>query len=345
MKTAMTDNRHWQLAPAGNAYQLELHTGLQGEPGPGEILVQVHAVSLNYRDVIHLQNQAGRPMDGRVPASDGAGVVLKVGEGVTEWAPGDQVAGNFFQTWLSGRFEMRHHKAALGGTAPGMLAETVVLPASGVVRIPEGYSLAEAATLPCAALTAWTALFARGDLQAGSTVLTLGTGGVSIFALQFANAIGARVIVTSSSDAKLARARTLGAWETVNYKTTPDWDKEVWRLTQQQGVNHVVEVGGPGTLEKSIASVAAGGQIALIGVLTGFGPPTGSLFPLVGKNARLDGIYVGSRTDFQAMNAFLARHQIRPVIDRTFPFHEAPDAFEFLARGEHFGKVVIQVAS
>jgi len=192
-------------------------------------------------------------------------------------------------------------------------------------------------------VTAWASLFSRGALTAGATVLTLGTGGVSIFALQLSVAAGARVIITSSSDAKLERARELGAWETVNYKTTPDWEKEVWRLTEKRGVNHVIEVGGSGTLEKSIACIAGSGQIALIGVLTGIDPPTGSLFPLMARNARIDGIYAGSRADFIAFNEFLQKHQLHPIIDRLFPFDEARDAFAYLASGAHFGKVVIGV--
>jgi NADPH:quinone reductase-like Zn-dependent oxidoreductase len=192
-------------------------------------------------------------------------------------------------------------------------------------------------------LTAWNALVKRGNMQAGNWVLALGTGGVSIFALQFAVALGASVIITSSSEEKLARARALGAAHGINYRGTPDWDKEVWRITGKRGVDHVVEVGGPGTLEKSLNSVAAEGQVALIGVLSGFGPPQGSLFPLMARNARLDGIYVGSRADFLAMNKFLSGHPIHPVVDRTFPFEEAGEAFEYLASGEHFGKVVVEV--
>jgi len=191
-------------------------------------------------------------------------------------------------------------------------------------------------------VTAWQALFTRGGLVAGRSVLALGTGGVSIFALQLAHAAGARVFITSSSDAKLEHARSLGAAETVNYKSTPEWDKEVWKLSGKRGVDHVVEVGGPGTLEKSMNSVAANGQVALIGVLTGFGAAP-SLFPLVVRNARIDGIYVGSRADFEALNAFITTHQIKPIIDRSFSFEESRAAFEYMATGAHFGKVTIVV--
>jgi NADPH:quinone reductase-like Zn-dependent oxidoreductase len=214
----------------------------------------------------------------------------------------------------------------------------------GVVALPQHLSYEEGACLPCAGLTAWCALTQRGGLQSGDTVLALGTGGVSVFALQFAVAHGARVIVTSSSDEKLARAKAMGAWETVNYKTTPDWDKAVWKLTDKRGADHVVEVGGPGTLDKSLGCVAAGGHIALIGVLTGFGAPAGSIFPLVAKNARMNGIYVGPRDEFEKMNAYLAQKAIKPVIDRVFAFEDAAAAYDYQRSGSHFGKIVIRMA-
>ncbi|MBI1347954.1 zinc-binding dehydrogenase [bacterium] len=340
----MTDlDRIWQLQPEGQAYRLEQTTRPRPVPGAGEVLVRVHAVSLNYRDLINLRNTAGRNVTGRIPASDGAGVVVACGPGVSNWTPGDRVCGSFFQTWESGPFEVRHHQHDLGGTIDGMLAEHVLLSATGMVRIPDYLSDAEAATLPCAAVTAWQSLFVRGQLQRDATVLALGTGGVSVFVLQLATAAGARVIITSSRDEKLVRARELGAWQTINYSATPDWEKEVWQMTGHQGVDHVMEVGGPGTLEKSLKSVSASGQIALIGVLTGFGAPSCSLFPLVAKNARFDGIYVGSRTDFEHLMAFMTTHQIHPVIDREFSFAETPAAYEYLASGDHFGKIVIRV--
>jgi NADPH:quinone reductase-like Zn-dependent oxidoreductase len=268
---------------------------------------------------------------------------MAVGAGVTRWKVGDRVAGTFFRDWVGGPFDLKHHGAAAGGSIHGWLREYASYPEHGLVAVPESYSYEEAATLPCAAVTAWQALFTRGALKAGDTVLALGTGGVSVFALQLAHAAGARVIVTSSSDEKLARARDLGAWGTVNYRANPDWDKEVWRMTEKRGVDHVVEVGGPGTLGKSMNSVAAGGQIALIGVLTGFGAPDASLFPLVARNVRLDGIYVGSRTDFEALVAFLTAHDIHPVIDRTFAFDLAPAAFAHMRGAGHFGKIVISI--
>lgn len=333
----------WQLQPEDSAYRLTQVSREVPAPAAGQVKVRVRAVSLNYRDLVNRDNLAGRNVAGRVPTSDGAGEIVAVGPDVTDWKVGDRVAGCLFQTWQSGRFDMDCHKQDLGGTLDGMLAEEVLLSAHGIVRVPEHLTWAEAATLPCAAVTAWYSLTTRGGLQAGETVLVLGTGGVSIFGLQFATALGAQVIVTSSSDLKLERARALGAWQTVNYRTQPDWHKVVWELTGKQGVDHILEVGGPGTLEKSLSCVAAGGHIALIGVLTGFGAPQTSLFPLVARNARMNGIYVGSRTEFEAMNAFIAGRALRPVIDCEFPFDAAPEAYAWLKSGSHFGKVVVRV--
>lgn len=336
--------RQWQVTAYGG--EDALHWSAAPEPvlTEHEVLIRVRAVSLNYRDLLNLQAaRTGNLPLPMVPCSDGAGEVVAKGSAVTQWQAGDRVAGIFFREWLEGPFDLRYHKSALGGSAPGMLAEMVALPEQALVRIPEHLSFAEAACLPCAAVTAWQALFTRGGLQPGQSVLALGTGGVSVFALQLAHAAGARVLITSSSDDKLARVRALGASEGINYRSTPHWDREVWRMTRQRGVDHVLEVGGPGTLEKSLNSVAAGGQVALIGVLTGFGAPTASLFPLTARNARLDGIYVGSRADFLSLNHFLAQHQLHPVIDRTFPFSEAPAAFAYLRSGQHVGKVTIEM--
>jgi NADPH:quinone reductase-like Zn-dependent oxidoreductase len=224
-----------------------------------------------------------------------------------------------------------------------MLTELADLDAEGVVQVPEHLSFEEAACLPCAGVTAWYALVTRGGVKAGDWVLALGTGGVSVFAAQFAAALGCTVILTSSKDEKLARGREIGAAHGVNYRTTPDWEKEVWRITGKRGVDHVIEVGGGGTLGKSLACVAPGGHIALIGVLTGFGPPADSLFPLLARNATMSGIYVGSRADFEAMNRFLAEKRLRPVIDRVFSFDEVAAAYAHLEAGGHFGKVVIRV--
>lgn len=334
----------WVIKEHGSIDGLALVEHPEPQPAPGEVLVRIRAVSLNYRDLITLERERpGNLPPPLVPCSDGAGEVLAIGAGVTRWKVGDRVAAIFFHEWVNGPFAMRYHGGAGGGSAQGMLREFFVLPEHAFVRIPDHLSFEEGATLPCAAVTAWQALFTRGGLAPGETVLALGTGGVSIFALQLATAAGAKVIVTSSSDEKLDRARALGAWATINYKTTPDWDKEVWRLTEKRGVDHVMEVGGPGTLGRSINSVACSGQIALIGVLTGFDAPDASLFPITARNVRLDGIYVGSRTDFEALNAFLARHAIHPIVDRVFPFAEARDAFGHLQSAAHFGKIVVTV--
>lgn len=335
--------RVWQLTPADGAYRLEQTVREIPIPAAGRVLVRVRATSLNYRDQINLKKLAGREVGGRIPLSDGAGEVVAVGPWVTRVKPGDRVAGCFFQTWVCGRFEMRHHQQDLGGTIDGMLCEYADLAAEGVVTIPAHLSYEEAACLPCAGLTAWYALMNRGGLRSADSVLILGTGGVSMFALQFAVALGCPVYAISKSDAKLERCRALGAVQTVNYRTCPDWDREIWKLSGQKGIDQIVEVGGPGTLGKSLGCVAPGGHIALIGVLTGFGAPQSSLFSLVGRNANISGIYVGSRTDFDAMNHFLEVRQMRPIIDRSFAFDEAPAAYEYMASGDHLGKVVIRI--
>ena len=334
--------RCYEFVSSGSAFAVVEVQRPQPTAAAGRVIVRVRAASLNYRDLIQLRNLAGRNVAGRIPLSDGAGDVVAIGAGVEGVNVGDRVAGIFFPDWLGGRFDMKYHQGALGGaTADGMMTEYAEMAADAVVRIPDHLTYEEAACLPCAGVTAWSALMNHGGLSPDDVVLTLGTGGVSIFALQMANAIGCRVIGTSSSDAKRERLRELGCRDSINYRTTPDWEKEVARLTEKRGVDCVVEVGGGGTLGKSMASVAAGGRIALIGVLTGFGPPQESLFPIVAKNATLNGIYVGSRTDFLAMNEFLAAKAIRPIIDRTFRFDEFAESLEYFASGSHFGKVVL----
>lgn len=336
--------RCYEYAKDGAAYRLVAATRPDPIPSPGMAVVRVRAASLNYRDLIQLRNQAGRDVAGRIPLSDGVGEVVAIGEGVTGVAVGNRVMPNFFTAWKSGRFSMAYHGSALGGPdADGLLTEFAALPAEALVPVPDHLTDEEAACLPCAAVTAWQALVVRGKLQPGETVLVLGTGGVSIFALQIGAAMGCTVIATSSRDDKLAQARQLGATHTVNYQSHPDWEKEVYRLTAKQGVDHVVEVGGGGTLAKSMASVAAGGHIALVGVLTGFGPPAESLFPVLAKNVTLSGIYVGSREHFLDLNRFLTRHRIQPVIDRVFGFDEAGAAYSHLQSASHVGKVVIRM--
>lgn len=337
--------RCYEYAKEGDAFKLHGTTRPDPVPSPGHVVVRVRAASLNYRDLIQLKNKAGRDVAGIVPLSDGAGDVAAVGPGATGVAVGDRVMPNFFTAWKSGRFSMAYHASALGGPGvDGMLAEFAALPADSLVPIPEYLSYEEAACLPCAAVTAWQALIVRGNLQPGESILVLGTGGVSVFALQIGVAMGCPVIVTSSSDEKLGLARKLGATHAINYRTLPDWEKEIHRLTNRRGVDHVVEVGGGGTLAKSLASVAAGGHVALVGVLTGFGPPTEGLFPLLAKNATLSGIYVGSRADFVALAAFLEKHRLRPTVDRAYDFDAAAGAFAHLEAAGHFGKVVVRIS-
>lgn len=335
-------------------YELQSKAGIDAlklverpEPRPesGQVLVRVKATSLNYRDLIVAEGSYGSgqkyPL---IPMSDGAGEVVAVGEGVTRVKVGDRVAGIFFQAWIDGQLNREKMKSDLGGGVDGMLAEYVVLHQDGVVIIPEHLSYEEGATLPCAAVTAWHALVTKGNIGAGETILLLGTGGVSIFALQFAKIHGARVIITSSSDEKLARAKELGADETINYKINPDWEKKVYELSDRTGADHVVEVGGAGTLPKSLQAVRIAGRISLIGVLSGRGAQVDPL-PILFKSLTVQGIYVGSRKMFEAMNQTISQHQIKPVIDRVFPFSEAQAAYRYLQSASHFGKVVIQVSS
>jgi NADPH:quinone reductase-like Zn-dependent oxidoreductase len=300
----------------------------------------MRATSLNYRDLVIAKGGLGKRERSLIPLSDGAGEVVELGPGVTRVRAGDRVAPIFTQTWLGGDIG-RNLPTALGGEIDGVLAEYVVLNQDGLVHFPDHLSFEEAATLPCAAVTAWNALITVGQLRAGDTVLVMGTGGVSIFALQFARITGARVIATSSSDAKLARLREMGATEVINYRTTPEWGKRTFELTAH-GVDHVVEVGGAGTLANSFEAVRPGGRISLIGLLTGFG---GEFNPLVVlfKSVCFQGIRVGSREMFEAMNRAIAAAQLRPVIDRTFPFAEAPQAYRHLESGAHFGKVCIRI--
>jgi len=314
-------------------------------PGPGQVRLRMRAVSLNYRDLMmvrgHYNPRQPLPL---VPCSDGVGEVVEVGDGVSRVAVGDRVATLFSQTWLSGRPTADKLTGTLGGPLDGTLAEQMVLSAEGVVAVPGHLSDVEAATLPCAALTAWSALVEQGSVGAGDTVLVQGTGGVSVFALQLAQLLGARVIVTSSSAAKLDRARELGAWQTVNYAEDAAWGKTAQRLTGGVGVDHVVEVGGAGTLAQSLAAARVGGQVSVIGVLSGVASEL-NIIPILMKNLRLQGILVGSREGFERMNRALAVHELHPVVDRVFPFDQAPAAFRHLASGEHFGKICISMSS
>lgn len=324
-----------------DADSLTLQEGPIPRPGPGQVLVKLKAASLNYRDLLIITGRyPGMKSQGLIPVSDGAGVVAEVGAGVTRFAAGDRVTGCFFETWLSGPMLPAHYDHALGGSVPGVLTEYRVFPAEALVATPAHLSDEEAATLPCAALTAWNALFEGRQVVPGETVLVLGTGGVSMFALQLAKAAGAVVIATSSSDAKLAQAQALGADHLINYKTHPEWDQRVREVTGGRGVDHVVEVGGAGTLQRSIAAARHGGAVHLIGVLTG-----GEInpMPILFNTTTVRGVFVGSRDMFEAMNRLITARQIKPVIDRVFSFADSRAALRHLEGATHFGKVVIRI--
>lgn len=312
-----------------------------GQPGPGEVRVAIRATSLNFHDLIVASGRSPAE-DGRILMSDGAGTVEAVGAGVTDFVPGDRVVSCFFPHWTDGlpQAPVGNFARVPGDGVDGFALTHAVRPAGAFTQAPRGWSPAESATITTAGLTAWRALVGDGGLKAGDTVLALGTGGVSIAALQIAKAMGAAVIVTSSSDAKLERVRALGADHTINYRTHPDWGRQVRDWTGGVGVDHVVEVGGPGTLAQSIEAVRVGGHIALIGVLTGRAGevPTSAL---MAKQARLQGLIVGSRRQQQDYVAALDRTGIRPVIDRTYAFAELPEAFRHQESGSHFGKLCV----
>lgn len=315
-------------------------------PKVGEVLIKFQAASLNYRDFMVVSGTYNpRIKLPAVPFSDGAGEVAAVGEGVTKWKAGDRVMPIFAQGWFDGETSEEKRRTSLGAGAQwdGVLREYGAFSQESVVRIPEYLSYEEAATLPCAALTAWNALTVSGRLKAGETVVTLGTGGVSIFALQFAKLSGARVIVTSGSDKKLERAKHLGADETVNYKTREDWDNAVLEFTGKGGADHIVEVGGSGTLAKSLNAVRIGGHVAMIGALSG--PGQFNPVHVFMKAIRLQGVFVGSRHMFEEMNRAIAISKLGPVIDKTFAFDEVRDALRYMESGSHFGKIVVKIGA
>ncbi|MBB3141060.1 zinc-dependent alcohol dehydrogenase family protein [Halomonas organivorans] len=328
------------LKTPGGLDRLELQEHeAPGEPGPGEIRVRLHASSLNFHDYGVVAGKMPTE-DGRVPMSDGAGVVEAVGEGVDDFAVGDAVVSTFFPSWLEGPARIGDFTSVPGDGVDGYARERVVRPAHWFTRQPEGWSHAQSATLTTAGLTAWRALVVDGGLKAGDTVLVLGTGGVSIFALQFARMMGARVIATSSSDAKLEKLREMGAEHVINYRDEPEWGRKVKELTGGDGVDHVIEVGGPGTLPQSIEAVRIGGHISLIGVLTGRGGevPTAKL---MAKQARLQGLIVGSRRHQMEMIRAIEASDLRPVIDREFALEEIAEAFRHQEAGRHFGKICL----
>ena len=346
---AQTTQKQWQLirkekpAPGEPVYKLQLADAPVRAPGPNEVQIKMHAASLNRRDVFVMQGSY--PMPPRpavVPLSDGAGVVSAVGPGVTRFKVGDKVVPIFFPNWVKGRPTGNATEVSLGGAVDGVLSEYVVLNEQSMVAMPAGLSFEEAATLACAGVTAFNGLVTRGHIQPGDYVLLEGTGGVSTFGLQFAIAAGAKPIITSSSDDKLARAKSLGAVGGVNYKTNPDWEKAVRELTGGGGVQHVLEVGGKDTLQKALASVGPGGQIALIGGLGGFGGQIQAP-SLLGGNITVNGLYVGSRENFEAMNAFIVKHKVKPVIDKVIEYKDADKAYQLMESGDFLGKIVIRM--
>jgi NADPH:quinone reductase-like Zn-dependent oxidoreductase len=331
----------WQIVSDGGIDALKLAEVAAAAPGPGEVRVRLKANAINFRDLGTIRDPVARKLPyPRIPNSDGAGEVVAVGAGVSAFKPGDRVASCFFQRWIDGPCTIEAMNSALGGAVDGVLAEEVNLATDGVVPLPAHLSYTEGATLPCAALTAWNAIVETGRVKAGDTVLLLGTGGVSIYALQFARMMGARTIITSSSDEKLARARALGASVTINYRQKSDWENAVLEATDGKGVDLTVEVGGAGTLPRTIAATRVAGTIALIGVLTG-----GQIDPalVMRKSIRLQGIYVGSRRMFLDMNRAIALHGLKPVIDKTFAFADARAAYHAMAAAGHFGKLVIEM--
>lgn len=313
------------------------------EPKATEVLVKFHAFSLNYRDLMMINGwynpKLKMPL---VPFSDGAGEVAAVGAEVTKFKIGDRVMPIFMQGWLDGEVNFQKARTALGGDVDGVLREFGAFDENGLVGIPDNLNYEEAATLPCAGVTAYHALFESGKLRADDTVLLQGTGGVSIFALQFASHFGAKTIITSSSDEKLQRAKELGADELINYKEREDWDRAVLELTEKRGVDSIIEVGGAGTMKKSVAAVKMGGHIAVIGVLSGSGEGVNPV-SLLQKSIKLHGIYVGSRQMFEDMNRLISANHIKPIIDKVFDFSEVKDALKYMESGSHFGKIVVKI--
>jgi NADPH:quinone reductase-like Zn-dependent oxidoreductase len=326
----------------GGLDRIVIETRADPVPGPGQVLVRIHANSLNYHDFAVVSG-AFSAADGRIPMSDGAGEVVAVGDGVADFVPGDSVMSLFFPNWSTGQPSRERKTGVPGDHVDGFAAELVAAPAAWFTRIPAGWSHAEAATLPCAALTAWRALVVDARIKPGDVVLTQGTGGVSIFALQFAKAMGATVVATSSSDEKLARLRDLGADHLINYRDVADWGPAAAALTRGgRGVDAVVEIGGAGTLGQSIQAIRSGGHIALIGVLAGFSgdvPTSLAMF----RNARICGVTVGSREDQEDMVAGLEATGIRPVIDSSFPLEKIAEAFAYQASHRHFGKICLSL--
>ena len=332
----------WEIISGDGVDALHLGERERPIPGPGQVRVRMNANSINYRDLITIEGAGARKLPfSIVPNSDGAGVITAVGEGV-KLKEGDRVTSCFFEEWVAGEISAPVMASALGGARQGVLAEEVILPEDGVIHTPAGLTDEEASTLPCAALTAWHALTLPRPVKAGETVLLLGTGGVSVFAQQFCTMMGARTIVTSSSDDKLEKMKSLGAGEVINYRTNPEWDAAVLELTGGSGVDRVVEVGGPGTFDRSVNAVRVGGIIGLIGVLTGMSGATNPT-SIMRKSITVRGIYVGSRAMFGDMNRAIEAHNLKPMIDQTFDFKDARSAYHAMRGAGHFGKLVIKM--
>ncbi len=332
----------WQIQDAYGIDNLHEADAPEPKPGPGEVVVTMKAASLNYRDLMTVVGFAGGFPLPLIPFSDGAGTVSAVGAGVTRVGVGDKVCPLFFQSWLSGPVTAESRFKPLGGPLSGVLQQKMLLDADGVSKFPAHLSFEEASTLPCAGLTAWRAVTIEAPVGPGDTVLVQGTGGVSIYALQFAKARGATVIATSSSDEKLQRAKALGADHLINYKTTPDWGRVARELTGGKGVDVVVEVGGENTLNQSFDAARVGGHIVVIGVLGGYSSPV--MIPLLfSKNLHIHGISVGSREQFDDMAAHIAKWQLKPVVDQVFGWSKLRDALRLMQAGGHFGKIVLDV--
>ena len=312
------------------------------EPGPGEVLVRVRATSLNFRDLLVMDHMYGALPEVVIPLSDGAGEIAALGPGVSGLSVGQRVAGAFYPDWITGPVTAAARARSLGANMDGMLAQYALLPAHAAIPVPEHLTDEEAATLPCAGLTAWNALFEVAGLRPGQTVLLIGSGGVSVYALQFALMAGARPIILSGSADKRAKLAKLGAETIIDYRATPDWHEEVLRLTGGEGVDAVVEVGGPGTLERSLQSVRFGGTVIAIGFVAQDGAGVQPRL-LIGKSARLQGMTVGSCAQFHAMNRAVARHGLRPAIGHVFEMDEAQAAYDLLRKAGHFGKIVVRV--
>ena len=330
-----------RLKQPGGLDNLTVGTAEAAAPGRGEITVRIHASSLNYHDYMVVLGAIPTP-EGRIPMSDGAGVVTAVGEGVSEFAVGDNVVSTFFPNWPNGDADLSNMGHVPGDSADGFARQIVTMPTAAFTHAPKGYSHAEAATLTCAGLTAWRALVPNVNLKAGDTVLVQGTGGVSIFALQFAKAAGATVIATSSSDEKLQRLEAMGADHLINYRKDEEWGVTAQKLTGRRGVDHVVEIGGSGTMAQSIAATRIGGHIALIGVLAGYAGPVSTVM-IMSKQLRVQGLTVGNRRQQQEMIRAIDVSGIRPVIDSHYPLESIADAFRHQASATHFGKICLDI--